>query len=77
MGDVASRGFEQSRLELFVRHGLDVSAEWLVDSTGRRTAAVIGGAGETTTLLVHGSISNAGEWALVAPHLDGRVVAVD
>ena len=30
-----------------------------------------------TTLLVHGAISDAGEWALVAPHFEGRVVAVD
>jgi pimeloyl-ACP methyl ester carboxylesterase len=49
----------------------------LVDRSGRRTAAVVSGAGETTTLLVHGAISDAGEWALVAPHLEGRVVAVD
>jgi pimeloyl-ACP methyl ester carboxylesterase len=49
----------------------------LVDRSGRRTAAVVGGAGETTTLLIHGAISDAGEWALVAPHLEGRVVAVD
>ncbi len=77
MGDTASLEFEQSRLELFARHGLDASAEWLVDKSGRRTAAVVGGSGEATTLLIHGAISNAGEWALVAPHLDGRVVAVD
>ncbi len=77
MGNVAHKEFEQSRLEMFARHGLDASAEWLVDPTGRRTAAVVGGSGETTTLLVHGAISDAGEWALVAPHLDGRLVAVD
>lgn len=69
--------FEESRLALFARYGFDGSAEWLVDSRGRRTAAVVGGAGDATTLLVHGSFSNAGEWVLVAPHLDGRVVAVD
>lgn len=77
MTEGARREFEQARLAMFVRHGLDASAEWLVDSTGRRTAAVTGGQGEMTTVLVHGAISNAGEWALVAPHLDGRVVAVD
>ena len=38
---------------------------------------MVGGTGETTTLLIHGAISDAGEWALVAPHLEGRVVAVD
>lgn len=69
--------FEQSRLGLFATHGLEVSAEWLVDGAGRRTAAVVGGTGGPTTLLVHGAISNAGEWALVAPQLNGRVVAVD
>jgi 2-hydroxy-6-oxonona-2,4-dienedioate hydrolase len=77
MGDGADSGFERSRLELFARRGLDATAEWLVDETGRRTAAVVSGSGDTTTLLIHGAISNAGEWALVAPHLHGRVVAVD
>jgi pimeloyl-ACP methyl ester carboxylesterase len=77
MGDEQKRDFEQSRVALFARHGLDASAEWLVDRAGRRTAAVVGGAGEPTTLLLHGAISDAGEWALVAPHLEGRVVAVD
>ena len=76
MGDVAKE-FEQSRVEMFARHGLDASAEWLVDTAGRRTAAVVGGSGESTTLLVHGAISDAGEWSLMAPHLDGRLVAVD
>lgn len=61
---------------MFARYGLDAAVEWLVDRSGRRTAAVVAGTGETT-LLIHGSISNAGEWALVAPHLGGRIVAVD
>jgi pimeloyl-ACP methyl ester carboxylesterase len=78
MGDDSDREtFEQRRLALFSRHGLEATGDWLVDRSGRRTAAVVGGAGETTTLLIHGAISDAGEWALVAPHLEGRVVAVD
>lgn len=77
MGDDSDQqDFEQSRLALFSRHGLEVAADWLVDRSGRRTAAVVGGTGEAT-LLIHGAISDAGEWALVAPHLEGRVVAVD
>lgn len=77
MGDDADRVFEQSRMELFARHGFNASAEWLGDREGRRTAAIAGGSGAATTLLVHGAISDAGEWALVAPHLDGHLVAVD
>jgi pimeloyl-ACP methyl ester carboxylesterase len=77
MGDDSDRqGFEQARLALFSRHGLDATADWLVDRSGRRTAAVVGGTG-AATLLIHGAISDAGEWALVAPHLEGRVVALD
>lgn len=78
MGNASDpQAFERSRLALFAGHGLEVEAEWLFDRSGRRTAAVAGGIGETTTLLIHGAISDAGEWALVAPHLHGRVVAVD
>jgi len=68
--------FQQARLGLFHRYGLDASVEWLEGPNGRRTAAVVGGSGETT-LLVHGAISDAAEWVLVAPRLEGRVVAVD
>jgi 2-hydroxymuconate-semialdehyde hydrolase len=74
--EVAQQRFEQSRLELFEHRGFDATAERLVDRAGRRTAAVVGGAGETT-LLIHGAISDAGEWALVAPRLEGHIVAVD
>lgn len=74
--DLQRHDFEQSRLQLFARHGLSVTPDWLLNRSGRGTAAVIGGTGETT-LLIHGSMSDAGEWALVAPLLKGRVVAVD
>jgi pimeloyl-ACP methyl ester carboxylesterase len=78
VGDDRDRqAFERSRLALFERHGLAASSEKLEDRSGRRTAAIVGGAGDATTLLIHGAISDAGEWALVAPHLDGRIVAVD
>jgi pimeloyl-ACP methyl ester carboxylesterase len=69
--------FEQSRLELFRSHGFDGTTQWLTDQAGRRTAAVAGGTGERTTLLLHGVLSQAGEWALVAGRLTGRIVIPD
>jgi len=72
-----SAEFEQSRLELFRSHGFNGTAQWLTDQSGRRTAAVVGGTGERTTLLLHGVLSQAGEWALVAGRLTGRIVIPD
>ncbi len=63
---VKSAEFEQSRLELFRSHDFNGTAQWLTDQSGRRTGAVVGGPGERTTLLLHGVLSQAGEWALVA-----------
>ena len=69
--------FEQDRLGLFGNHGFDCGVQWLADSSGRRTAAVVGGEGERPVLLVHGGLSQAGEWALVAGKLRSRLVIPD
>jgi pimeloyl-ACP methyl ester carboxylesterase len=69
--------FERDRLSLFERHGFAAETKWFTDATGRRTAAVVGGEGDKTTVLVHGFMMQAGEWALVAGALSGRVVIPD
>lgn len=66
--------FEQDRLDLFDSHGFDGEVQWLTDSVGRRTAAVVGGEGERPVLLVHGALSQARGWALVAGKLRRRLV---
>lgn len=75
--DDAVARFEQERVELFRRHGFACETASLTDSEGRRIAAVMGGEGTTPVILLHGALSQAGEWALVAGKLSGRVIAVD
>jgi pimeloyl-ACP methyl ester carboxylesterase len=41
------------------------------------TAAVVGGEGERPVLLIHGVLNDAGEWALIAGKLSGRLVIPD
>ena len=69
--------FEHHRLELFKAHGFEASAAEFADSDGHRTAAVVGGEGERPVLLLHGMFNEAGEWALVAGNLSGRLVIPD
>ena len=69
--------FEHHRLELFKCHGLDASAAWFSNSRGSRTAAIVGGEGSLPVLLIHGVLNDAGEWALIAGQLPGRLVIPD
>ena len=71
------RDFERARLALFARHGFDGASRWTTGRTGRRTYAVEGGSGERPTILVHGGLSHAAEWALVAGRLGGRLIIPD
>jgi pimeloyl-ACP methyl ester carboxylesterase len=78
MSDDSRRlAFEHHRLELFKSHGFDASAAWFSNSDGRRIAAVVGGEGELPVLLIHGVLNDAGEWALTAGELSGRLVIPD
>ena len=76
-GDSRRLAFEHRRLELFKSHGFDASAVWFADPDGRRTAAVVGGEGKRPVLLLHGMFNEAGEWALIAGKLSGRLVIPD
>ena len=69
--------FEHRRLDLFKSHGFDASAAWFAYSYGHRTAAVVGGEGKLPVLLLHGMFNEAGEWALIAGKLNGRLVIPD
>src|SRR5262245_66696382 len=69
--------FEHRRLELFKSHGFNASAAWFSTHDGQRTAAVVGGEGRLPVLLIHGVLNDAGEWALIAGKLSGRLVIPD
>jgi len=69
--------FEHHRLELFKSHGFEASAAWFSNSDGHRTAAVVGGEGERPVVLIHGMLNDAGEWALIAGKLSGRLLIPD
>jgi pimeloyl-ACP methyl ester carboxylesterase len=72
-GDSRRVAFEHHRLELFRSHGFDASPEWFSNSDGHRSAAVVGGEGDPPVLLIHGMLNDAGEWALIAGKLSGRL----
>lgn len=70
-------GFEKQRLELFAMNGFEGRGTRIVDSEGRMTYAITRGRGEVPTILLHGGLSNAGEWALCAGGLEGWVIVPD
>ncbi len=76
-GDARRLEFEHHRLELFKTHGVDASAAWFSHSDGHRTAAIVSGEGERPVVLIHGLMNDAGEWALIAGQLPGRLVIPD
>lgn len=69
--------FERDRLALFARHGLEGTPRWITDRHGRRSYLITRGQGARPTLLLHGGLSQAGEWALIAGQLPGPVVLPD
>lgn len=73
----AGSRFERRRRGLLARYGLDTRGGWIVDPRGRATYLLSGGRGEPPTILVHGGLSHAGEWAPLAGRLRGRIVIPD
>lgn len=69
--------FEQERRAMFEQHGFDGDGRWVTDRHGRRTYVLSRGSGERPTVLVHGGLSQAGEWSLMAGALTGHVVIPD
>ena len=69
--------FETRRLALLAAHGLDCRSVRIADDAGRETYAVASGDGPCPTILVHGGLSQGGEWCTVAGKLTGPVVIPD
>jgi pimeloyl-ACP methyl ester carboxylesterase len=69
--------FESERLALFARSGFEGQSRWVADREGRRTYAIDRGEGRCPTMLVHGGLSQASEWSLLAGLLPGHVIIPD
>lgn len=69
--------FERRRLALLARHGFEGESRWVTDRHGRRSYIVGRGAGPCPTVLVHGGLSQAGEWAPLAGLIPGHVLIPD
>lgn len=69
--------FERDRLALFARYGFEGRSRWVSDREGRRTYVIGRGEGRCPTVLVHGGLSEASEWSLLAGRLPGHVVIPD
>lgn len=75
--DPRLRRFERARLELFARDGFDGESRWITDRKGRFSYVIGRGDGPHPTLLIHGGLSQAGEWSLLAGRLQGHVLIPD
>jgi pimeloyl-ACP methyl ester carboxylesterase len=69
--------FERQRLALFAHHGFAGESRWVNDRQGRRSYLIEHGGGPCLTLLIHGGLSEASEWLLLAGKLPGRVIIPD
>lgn len=69
--------FEQQRLRFFALHRFEGVSRRIFDRDGRTTYAVTRGAGAVPTVLVHGGLSHAGEWALCADGFPGWIIVPD
>jgi len=70
-------GFERQRLALFARHGFDGKGRFVTDRARRRSYLIERGEGRHATVLIHGGLSEASEWSLVAGRLPGHVIIPD
>jgi pimeloyl-ACP methyl ester carboxylesterase len=69
--------FERKRLALFARYGFEGESRWVTDREGRTTYMIGRGEGPCPTLLIHGGLSEASEWALLAGRMPGHVIIPD
>lgn len=72
-----ARAFERERLALFRRYGFEAESRRITDRRGRGSSLLVRGGGPNPTVLVHGGLSHAGEWAPLAGRLPGHVVIPD
>src|SRR5262245_20160403 len=69
--------FERDRLALFARYGVEGESRRIPDRQGRETYSVAVGDEPSPTVLVHGGLSDASEWVLLAAQLDRPLVMLD
>ncbi len=69
--------FEEKRVALFARHGFEGESHWITDDEGRKTYMLRRGEGPHPTVLVHGGLSEASEWSLMAGQLPGPIIIPD
>jgi pimeloyl-ACP methyl ester carboxylesterase len=69
--------FERNRLALFARHGFEGESRWVTDAEGKSTYVIGRGKGPCPTVLVHGGMSQAGEWFSLAGLIPGHVIVPD
>ena len=69
--------FERNRLQLFAENGFAAEGRRIMDREGRETYLIGRGDGPQPTILVHGGLSEASEWCLVAGRITGRIVIPD
>jgi pimeloyl-ACP methyl ester carboxylesterase len=69
--------FERERLALFANYGFQGESRTFTGSDGHESHFISKGAGPNPTLLLHGGLSEASEWCLVAGKLGDHVVIPD
>ncbi len=69
--------FERDRLALFAHYDFEGESRWISDREGRHTYMIDRGEGRCPTVLVHGGLSEASEWSLLAGRLPGHVIIPD
>jgi 2-hydroxy-6-oxonona-2,4-dienedioate hydrolase len=62
---------------MFARHGFPGESRWVRDRDGRRSYMIAHGDGPRPTVLIHGGLSQAGEWYLLAGRLERHVIVPD
>jgi pimeloyl-ACP methyl ester carboxylesterase len=76
-GAMDATEFELARLCLFESYGFEASTRWVSTGDGTRTYAIVREGVGRPCVLLHGGLSQAGEWAQVAGRLSGPVVIPD
>jgi pimeloyl-ACP methyl ester carboxylesterase len=71
------KDFERKRLALFKHNSFEGKSRWVSDRKGRRAYLIERGEGHSPAILVHGGLSEASEWSLLAGKLKGHMIIPD
>jgi pimeloyl-ACP methyl ester carboxylesterase len=74
---VDAETFERQRLSMFERYGLRAHSRWIVDALGRRIYVAERPGTGRSVVLIHGGLSQGGDWCFLAGRLSGPVVVPD